>query len=82
MTKEEMVEELGIFIQHHDVWQLNRVVVKDFIWKLMCDGRESRKCAYANCQRTFIVKRKDQKFCTRACKKAHHNSLRKKTRNP
>jgi len=75
-TKDEVEDLLESFLQKHNLWQLKRRIVKDFIWNLLRDGRGEKKCLY--CGKTFVLTRKDQKFCVKPCKKAFHNEARGK----
>jgi len=75
-TKEEVEERLEEFIHVHDLWQMKRSIVLDFIWGLLCDGRETRVCEY--CGGTYAATRKDQRFCLGTCKKAFFNAQRQK----
>lgn len=75
MTKEDLENQLDKFIQRHNLWQMERSIVKDFIWRLLCDGRDTRVCEH--CGSTFVVARKDQRFCLAACKKTFFNEQRK-----
>jgi hypothetical protein len=74
MTKTQVERSLDELARAKNLFATQWGEVKEHVWTLILDGRPEEICE--ECKEVFPKSRKDQKFCSKECKKAWHNARR------